>query len=267
MKPRTLVIAGFGLNCEDETLHAFEAVGAAGEIVHINDLIASVERLYEYQILALPGGFSYGDDTGSGNALASRLRHNLWERLQTFIDSDRLVIGICNGCQTLANLGLVPALNGHYGERNLALMHNANDRYQCRWVDTKVESTHCVWTEGIENLSLPVAHGEGRFAMEDSVLKEMKQSGHIVLRYIKPDGTPAQGAFPYNPNGSSEDIAGITDSSGRILALMPHPERSIYFHQLPAFRREISFRNGNNQLSQQKTTVMKLFYNAVEYFA
>ncbi len=228
--PNVIVLSGYGLNCEEETLLAFQESGATGKIVHINDLIDGLDTLTSYQILAIPGGFSYGDDTGSGNAYANKFRHHLWEQLVTFVQRDTLAIGICNGCQISANLGIVPAFDGAWGDRKVALEHNSTAQYQCRWVDLAVSSSS-PWLRGIDRMHIPVAHGEGKFAMDADTHARLQKDGMIGLRYIKPDGSPAGGEFPFNPNGALDDIAGITDASGRVLALMPHPERGMFFTQ------------------------------------
>lgn len=221
-KAKVLVFSGYGLNCEDETKFAFELVGAKADIVHINDLILESKKLKNYQILAIPGGFSYGDDTGSGNAFANRIKNHLWNQLQSFINKDRLVIGICNGFQILVNLGL-------FGQ--VALTHNNSARYTVRWVDLKVEGKS-PWLRDLKNLSLPIAHGEGRFFALPQTLKKLKTKDLIALRYVKGEICNYQN-LPTNPNGSLDGIAGIRDKSGRVLGLMPHPERAIFFTHLP----------------------------------
>jgi len=264
--PKVLVFSGYGLNCEEETLFAFEHVGATGDIVHINDLIDGTYKLDEYQIMAIPGGFSYGDDTGSGNAFANRVRNNLWESVLDFVAKDTLVIGICNGCQALANLGLVPALEGKWGERNIALEHNSTARYQCRWVDLKVSSEKSIWLRDIKTLHIPVAHGEGKFSMGEDALAKLKEKDMVAAHYIKPSGELADGEFPYNPNGSLEDIAAVCDDTGRVLAMMPHPERGMFFTQRedwPLLKEQ--YKREGKELPQEADG-MQVFRNAVEYF-
>ena len=226
MTAKALVIAGYGLNCEEESKFAFDAVGMDATIMHVNDLIENPNTLTDYQALLIPGGFSYGDDTGSGNAFAQKMRLTLIDKLKEFVARDTLTIGICNGCQILVNLGLAPALDDKYGTRQVAVTHNASARYQCRWIDMKVEKSNSPWLQNIESLHVPVAHGEGRFMMDDTTLKALQDNNQIALRYSK-EGVGAKGEYPFNPNGSTDDIAGITDSSGRVLGLMPHPERGM----------------------------------------
>jgi phosphoribosylformylglycinamidine synthase len=263
--PKVLILSGYGLNCEEETLTAFEESGATGKVVHINDLIDGLDSLQHYQILAIPGGFSYGDDTGSGNAYANKFRHSLWEQLLSFVQRDTLAIGICNGCQIAANLGIVPAISGAWGERKVALVHNSTAQYQCRWVDLAVHSTS-PWLQGIEKMHIPVAHGEGKFAMDADTHRTLKEKGMIGLQYVTPDGSPANGVFPYNPNGALDDIAGIIDESGRILALMPHPERGMFFSQRDdwSLLAQEYIRQGK-ELPKYSDGI-KIFQNAVKYF-
>ena len=179
MTPKAIVLSGYGINCEGETAHAFELAGAGAAIVHINDLIDGHDNLADYQILAFPGGFSYGDDTGSGNAFAHRIKNHLWEQVLTFVQGDRLAIGICNGFQIMVNLGLLPATDG-YGHRRAALIHNASARYLCRWVDLKV-SSESPWLQGMDSLPLPIAHGEGQFYAPDETLGAIQKLSLIHI--------------------------------------------------------------------------------------
>lgn len=264
--PRVLVLSGYGLNCEEETAFTFARAGAEPEVVHVNDLIDGRRTLADFQIFAIPGGFSYGDDTGSGNALANRIRNHLWDQVQAFIARDTLTIGICNGCQVAVNLGLITAPGQPAGERSVALLHNASLRYQCRWVDVAVANDRSPWLQGIRSLHIPVAHGEGNFQLAETARQTFAAAGMIALRYVNADGTPANGAFPANPNGSYDDIAGLTDHTGRILALMPHPERAIFFTQREDWplKREQLRREGTP--TPEDGDGMAIFRNAVRYF-
>lgn len=267
-KANVLVIAGYGLNCEEETLQAFKHNGANGKIIHINDLIENSDKLDQFNILAIPGGFSYGDDTGSGNALAQKIKLSLWDHLIKFLKRDVLVIGICNGCQTLANLGLVPGFEGNYGDRPLAVTYNTPARYQCRWVNVRVNADNSSpWLSGIEQMHIPVAHGEGRFFMDEATHTSLKQKNMIAARYVHADGSPASGDFPVNPNGSLDDIAAITDESGKILAIMPHPERGMFIWQRDDYAelKDQAARDGID-LSEESDG-MAIFKNAVAYFS
>lgn len=263
-KPKVLVFSGYGLNCEEETKFAFDWAGAEAEIVHINDLIAGKFKLSDFQILAIPGGFSYGDDTGSGNAYAHKVRNHLWERLINFIEEDKLIIGICNGFQILVNLGLLPAVQ-NYGLREIGLMPNKQARYVVRFVDLKVETNKTPWLSGIDFLSIPVANGEGRLCIPGEVLAKIKKENLIALRYFKGDMSKYLG-LPANPNGSIENIAGLIDPSGKILGLMPHPERAMFFTQLPNWPllKEDYKRSGKK--IPKEGPGLRIFRNAVEYF-
>ncbi len=265
MSAKALVIAGYGLNCEEETLHAFNYSGIEGNTKHINDIIENPKVLDEYEILAIPGGFSYGDDTGSGNAFAQKMKLALWEPLKKFVERDTLTIGICNGCQIIANLGLVPSFDKNYGERVIAVTHNLSARYQCRWIDMKVTS-NSPWLAGVSTMHVPVAHGEGRFIMSEAILQKLENNGQIAAQYIKPDGNLAEGEFPHNPNGSMNDIAAITDETGKVLAIMPHPERGMFTWQRDDFDslKETALRDGLEL--PEVADGIAIFQNAARYF-
>lgn len=266
MTAKSLVLTGYGINSEEETSFAFEQAGFQSTIRHINDLAENPAELNDVQVLCVPGGFSYGDDTGSGNAFAQKMRLTLWDHLQKFVGRDTLTLGICNGCQILANLGLAPAIDKKYGERFVAVTHNLTARYQCRWVDIAVQDTNSPWlTEGAK-LHVPVAHGEGRFMMADETLKTLNDMKQIALRFVKPDGARADGQFPFNPNGATDDIAGITDPTGRVLALMPHPERGMFAWQRDDYTllKEKALREGKNL--PEAADGLQVFQNAANYF-
>jgi len=256
MTAKALIIAGYGLNCEEESAFAFEQVGMNATIMHVNDLIENPNALSNYQTLLIPGGFSYGDDTGSGNAFAQKMRLTLIEQLKEFVARDTLTIGICNGCQILVNLGLAPALDNSYGTRQVAVTHNAGARYQCRWIDMKVEQTNSPWLQNIDTLHVPVAHGEGRFMMDDSTLETLQNNNQIALRYTK-DGSPANGEFPYNP---------ITDESGRVLVMMPHPERGMFTWQRDDYAALKDKARRDGQALSDNSDGLQIFQNAATYF-
>ena len=263
-KPRALVLTGYGINCDDETKFAFEKAGASGELVHINDLINQSRKLSDYQILVFPGGFSYGDDTGAGNALANKIRNNLWEELKSFVEEDKLVLGICNGFQAIANLGLLPAFDGNYGETKVALVHNESPRYLDRWVDLEF-SGKSPWVAGIGRMSLPIAHGEGKFYADENALKELNKRGMVSARYVE-GGICRHQNLPSNPNGSLENIAAISDETGKSLGIMPHPERAISFTHLPNWTllKEQYKRQGIEIPTEAPG--MQIFKNGVSYF-
>ena len=262
--PNVLALTGYGINCDEETKFAFEEAGAKTDIVHINDLIDGHKSLEDYQILAFPGGFSFGDDTGSGNALANRIRNNLWDEVLRFIDEDNLAIGICNGFQVMVNLGLLPALNGGYGERRVALVHNESARYIDRWVDLQFQG-NSPWIKGINGISVPIAHAEGKFFAEDSTLTELREKGLIAARYVAGEICNYQSLLP-NPNGSLDDIAGITDESGRLMGLMPHPERAIDLTHLPNWTLlKEQYKRAGRELPGEGQGI-QIFKNGVNYF-
>ncbi|MDP3015113.1 MAG: phosphoribosylformylglycinamidine synthase subunit PurQ [bacterium] len=253
-KPNVIIFSGYGLNCEEETKFAFELAGANANIVHINDLIEKPKQLKNYQILAIPGGFSYGDDTGSGKAYANKLKNHLWDELVKFLDKDSLTIGICNGFQILTNLGLLPG----------ALTFNDNARYTDRWVDIRIEG-NSPWLEGIKTLSLPIAHGEGKYFSDKKTLLNMNRAKEIAARYVEGEICKYQNLKP-NPNGAIEDIAGVLGFKGRVLGMMPHPERAMFFTQLPnwPYLKEKYMRE--NISLPVYASGLKIFKNGVNYF-
>lgn len=257
-KPSIIILSGYGLNCEDETAHAFVLTGGAPAIVHINDLIAAPKQLNHCQILVVPGGFSYGDDTGSGKAYANKLKNHLHEQLQAFVQQDTLTIGICNGFQILTQAGLLPG----------ALTYNDTPRYLARWVDLKVPaaaSADSPWLTGISELSLPIAHGEGKYYADKQVLAKLERDNAIAYRYAKGEIARAL-ALPINPNGSLLDIAGVSGYNGRVLGTMPHPERAVYFTQHPLW----TLRKEQLQRAGQPIPAfgpgLRIFKNAIAYF-
>ncbi|HPS59070.1 MAG TPA: phosphoribosylformylglycinamidine synthase I [Spirochaetota bacterium] len=266
-KPLTLVITGYGINCEEETSYAFRIAGAETSIVHINDIIENKSMLKDYRIMMFPGGFSYGDDTGSGKALANRIKNNLSDEIREFMRRDTLMLGICNGFQVLVNLGVVPATDGFTGKSQAALEYNKTFRYQCRWIDVNVDKeSPCMFTRGIERMHIPVAHGEGNFYAPDDILDAINAKKLVTMRYIKPEGTPAGGEFPFNPNGSVMDIASVCSPDGRIMGMMPHPERGMFFTQRDdwtSLREE--YRRRDEDIPEYSDGI-QIFRNAVTYF-
>jgi len=262
-KPRVMIFSGYGLNTEDETKSAFEMVGATADIVHINDIIARPAMLDKAQIVVFPGGFSYGDDTGSGKAYANRVKQHLGEDLQKFLARDTLAIGICNGFQIITSAGILPG----------ALIANDSARYICRWVDLEVTG-NSPWLTGIKTLSIPIAHGEGKYYAPAETLTKLKSENAIALRYTEGE-TSKHFALPANPNGSLENIAGITGYNGRVLGLMPHPERAVRFTQLPhwTYLRESYIRHPSTVLRASGKELptegpgLQIFKNAVKYFS
>ncbi|MBM4275633.1 MAG: phosphoribosylformylglycinamidine synthase I [Deltaproteobacteria bacterium] len=265
-RPRALVLYGYGLNCDHETRFALERAGADAVRVHTTELLENPALLWDYHLLAVPGGFSWGDDHGAGVILALRLKLALGTALQEFIDAGRLVIGICNGFQVLVNLGILPNLPGREGERLTALIPNDCGNFRDAWVHLQVLPSRCVFTQGLELLELPIRHGEGKFYAPSEVLAELEANGQIVLKYAMPDGQPAQGKFPENPNGSLLDIAGVCDPTGRVLGLMPHPEAHIFATQHPTWTRDKeAYRRRGEPYPDSEGAGMAFFRNAVGY--
>ena len=227
-----------GTNCDKETAFAFEEAGATADLVHINRLSSAESDLSEYQIMAIPGGFSYGDDIASGKILANELKYGIEEDVRKFVREGKLIIGICNGFQVLVKSGLLPNLSGDFNTIETTLTLNDSAKFEDRWVYLKKTENKCVWAQDIkETIYLPVAHGEGKFIPRDKkILTGLKRDGLIVLEYVDEKGKKK--GFPYNPNGSVKNIAGICDKTGRIFGLMPHPERHISYLQHPRWTRE-----------------------------
>lgn len=249
-----LVFSGYGLNCEEEARYGFELAGAHAEVVHINDIIDGKVTLDSYQILAFPGGFAYGDDTGSGKAYANRVKNHLWKPLQKFINDGKLVIGICNGFQILTQLGLLPG----------ALTFNASNRYSDRWTDMEVEGTS-PWLAEIKTLSAPIGHGEGRYIADKKTLTSLKKSNSVALRYVKGETATFQD-LPANPNGATENIAGVLSHSGRVFGLMPHPDRALFTTNMPHWTTLSEDAKRQDGELEQYGAGLQIFKNGVNYF-
>ena len=262
-----LVLAGYGLNCDNETAYALELAGASARRVHINSLIDGSVSLDDFQIMVFVGGFSWGDDHGAGVIQAVRLKTNIGDKLLEFVDKGNLVLGICNGFQTLVNLGLLPGFAGDYKTRSIALTFNDCGNFRDDWVSLKVNpSSPCVFTKGFDFLELPIRHGEGKFYSGKAVIERLFENNQVVIQYALPDGNPAEGKFPFNPNGSINDIAGICDPTGRIFGLMPHPEAFNHWTNHPDWTRykEIMKRGGKKPDSNL-TTGIRIFKNGVDF--
>jgi phosphoribosylformylglycinamidine synthase len=253
--PRVLILRAPGANCDGETQFAFEKAGAVAERLHVNRFREQPTLLQRYQILAVPGGFTYGDDVAAGKILAIQLCHFLGDALRKFRDQEKLILGVCNGFQVLLKAGLLvpPDEEGPIA----TLANNASGRFTDRWIYLKATPGKCPFLRGYEQLHLPIAHGEGNFICREAwMLRGLEESGQVVLRYC--DAAGKSGPFPVNPNGSQGDVAGICDATGRVLGLMPHPERHVLPTQHPRWTRNGLAEEGDG---------MRLFRNAVEYFA
>ena len=256
---RVLLLRVAGTNCDRELARAFELAGAGVVTLHINRLLADPGQLAGYQIFAIPGGFSYGDDISSGKILANQLIHHLGVPLRRWIQDGKLILGICNGFQALVKAGLLPGSMPQLPQADrqpVTLTHNRQERFEDRWIRLRSYSRICPWIPAGETLQLPVAHGEGRFVVRDAaVLEALRQNDQIVFRYVTGEGQAAVN-FPENPNGSVDAIAGICDGTGRVLGMMPHPERFVAPHQHPAWTRQ-------SKLPQPDG--LALFENAVRF--
>jgi len=238
-KPRCLVLCGFGLNSEAELAHAFNLAGAEAEIVHLSDFLSGAKKLSGYHILAIPGGWSFGDDLGGGKVLANKLKNSLKREFEEFAASGKPIIGICNGFQVLAKLGALPNLSLTFSQE-ATLANNESGKFEDRWVYLVPQKSACKYFEGVEFIHCPVRHGEGRFIAKDGqTLDELEKKGLVVVKYADERGDTGAG-YPHNPNGSPRNIAGICDPTGKIFALMPHPECSVLRTQFPRFSEGIS---------------------------
>ena len=257
--PRVLILRAPGTNCDAETAFAFEQVGALPISIHVNQLIDDPRLGSNYQILCIPGGFSYGDDIAAGRILAQRLSVHLRDLVEEFRGAGRLVLGICNGFQAMMRLGIF--FPGQESSPPATLAHNQQARFEDRWVHLVNRSSNSVFLEGVERIYLPIAHAEGRVAFRsDADIAGLLSQGQLGLRYSDPAGLSGDELlpFPSNPNGAALNVAGISDPSGRIFGLMPHPERYIDPTQHPFWTREKSLpEHGEGR---------KLFENSVNFF-
>jgi len=271
--PRIIIVKDHGTNCEFESQYGWQLAlddtddkKGLVKIVHMEDLIIDPDQLSHYQLMMFAGGFSGGDDTGSGNYTANRIKNHLWEEVLRFAeDEDKLMLGVCNGFQIMVNLGLLPALDGQYGKREAALISNDFPRYTDRWTDLKFEGNG-PWTKGLLNLMMmPVAHGEGKFYADKETLKQINEKGMVAARYVLGEACQYQN-MDANPNGSLENIAAITDESKRIMGMMPHPERAMFFCQLPNSKLLQRLCKREDKQAPKYGPGLAFFENAVKYF-
>ena len=224
-----------GTNCEEESYIAFKEMGQEVEYVHLNLLKRGKKEIEEYDVLFIPGGFSAGDYVRAGAIFAARLKAIAMKAIKRFVDEGKTIMGVCNGFQVLIELGLLPGTEGISDEPEAALMINDSNRFECRWTYLKKENESLFTKNVPERITLPVAHAEGKFITSERIMEEMKENGQIIFKYIKPDGSKAK--YPWNPNGSLEDIAAITNAQGNVLGIMPHPERAFFSWQHPDWMR------------------------------
>jgi phosphoribosylformylglycinamidine synthase len=277
---KAIVLRAAGINCDLETEHALELAGAQAERVHINRLIKNKKLLDQYQIIVFPGGFSYGDDVAAGKILGNQITHHLSEPIQKFIDDGKLVLGICNGFQVLVKAGILPGLSKRLTAENaedaeeevknsvnpsaplrtclcksVSITYNDSGKFEDRWVYLAPQTKKCVFIEPGRQIYLPIAHGEGKVVTKNSTtLEKLKSDEHIAFKYVDENGE--EGGYPVNPNGSTDSIAGLTDTTGRVLGLMPHPERHVRPTQHPHWSRLKDRENADG---------MTIFNNAVRY--
>jgi phosphoribosylformylglycinamidine synthase I len=255
VKVKAIVFRAAGINCDLETQYALELAGAKAERVHINRIIEDKNILDQFHILVFPGGFSYGDDVAAGKILANQVVHHLSVLIQKFIDDGKLIIGICNGFQVLVKAGFLPGDDAAKQQKAVTITYNDSGKFEDRWTYLAPQTKKCVFVEPDRQIYLPVAHGEGKVVTDNvTTLERLKSEGHIAFKYVDENGK--EGGYPINPNGSVDSIAGLTDTTGRVLGLMPHPERFVRPTQHPHWSR---LKNG------QRGDGMSIFTNAVRF--
>ncbi len=266
-KVNALILTGFGLNCDSETGHVFELAGADVHKIHINTLISGKVKLDDFHVLALGGGFSWGDDHGGGVIQALKMKNHIGDDLLSFVDQGKLIIGICNGFQALVNIGLLPGLDRDYTDRSVSVTFNDCGNFRDQWVRLAANrKSPCVFTKDIDLADYPVRHGEGKFIADQQIVNALIDKNQVVFQYADNNGNPANGQFPYNPNGSMADIAGICDATGRIFGLMPHPEAYNHFTNHPDWTRQAQvLKRKGTSFDQEMTIGVKLFKNGVDY--
>ena len=236
---KAIVLRAAGINCDMETEYALQMAGAKAQRIHINRIIENKTLPDDFQIIVFPGGFSYGDDVAAGKILANQIVHHLYEPVRKFIEDGKLVLGICNGFQVLVKTGILPGNDSAKRQAGVTITNNDSGKYEDRWVYLAPQNERCVFIEPGRQIYLPVAHGEGKVVTSDAAtLDELRSSGHIALKYVDKDGQ--EGDYPVNPNGSVDSIAGLTDTTGRVLGLMPHPERFVRPIQHPHWSRLVA---------------------------
>ena len=250
-KVKVLMLCAPGTNCDFETQVAFEVAGAEVDSALVTELFRGEKRLMDYQIMIIPGGFTYGDDISAGKIMANEIRLRLGEDIRRFVDDGRLVMGVCNGFQVLVKARILPGFADH-DSQPVTLTANDSGKFECRWIHLKINNqSPCVFTQSISDLYIPVNHGEGKLVATAEVLDKL----NVVVQYANPAGDLEAG-YPHNPNGSLRDIAGICDDTGRIFALMPHPERFLRWTQHPRWTRETPCDTGEG---------LRIFQNAVAW--
>ncbi|MDB5233717.1 MAG: phosphoribosylformylglycinamidine synthase [Hymenobacter sp.] len=268
---RALILTGFGINCEEEFAAAYRMAGAEPTIVHLNQVLHGQVSIHDFDILNFPGGFSFGDDLGSGVVLANKLRYRqtgadgrtLLDDIKQFIADGKFVLGICNGFQVLVKLGLLPNLAGTVTPE-VTLTHNASGRYEDRWVTLRVNpKASTPFLKGIDTLEVPVRHGEGRLVIPDAAISAAIEAGGFnCLSYLDANGD-GTGVYPFNPNGAALNCAGLTDPTGQVFGLMPHPEAFLSAYNHPDWAR----RRRQNPSASEEGEGLRIFKNIVEHIA
>ena len=245
MALKAIALRAAGTNCDYELREGMRKAGFAVDDVHVNELISGAKRLSDYQFLGIPGGFSAGDYFGSGKVYANKLLFKLGDEIPQFIEGGNIVIGVCNGFQVLVKAGILPGFSGNYREQSTTLTNNPKG-FQCSWVKLRKQESKCVFTsDGLEELNVPIAHGEGQFVVKDkAVLEKLYENKQAVFKYVE------------NPNASTDSIAGICDETGRVFGLMPHPERNLFGINAP---------NSEYGKVQEEGDGMQVFRNAYNY--
>jgi phosphoribosylformylglycinamidine synthase I len=265
---KAIVLRAAGINCDVETEYALKLAGASAQRVHVNRVIEDKAALEKYHILVFPGGFSYGDDVAAGKILANQIIHHLYEPIQKFIEDGKLVLGICNGFQVLVKAGILPGGDkepaadsteksqlSRIGDQSVTITYNDSGKFEDRWVYLAPQTEKCVFIEPHRQIYLPVAHAEGKVVAKDATaLDKLKSEGYVAFKYVDENGK--EGDYPVNPNGSVDSIAGLTDTTGRVLGLMPHPERFVRPTQHPRWSRLKNKADGDG---------MTIFTNAVQF--
>lgn len=251
---KAIVLRAAGINCDMETEYALELAGAKAQRVHINRIIEDKSLLDAFQIIVFPGGFSYGDDVAAGKILANQIVHHLYDPIQKFIEQGKLVLGICNGFQVLVKAGILSGGESIRHQEDVTITWNDSGKFEDRWVYLAPQTERCVFIESGRQIYLPIAHAEGKVVTKDAaVLERLKTEGCVAFKYVDDNGN--EGDYPVNPNGSLDSIAGLTDATGRVLGLMPHPERFVRPTQHPRWSR----------LENVHIDGMTIFNNAVKY--
>lgn len=252
-----LILTGYGINCNLEMEQACKLAGARVTVIHTSALFSASFEWNKFSLLVFPGGFSFGDELGAGKALANRLSYNanhLRDRLFNFVEKGGAILGVCNGFQLLVKLGLLPAIESDLNQ-SVSLAPNHTGCFECRWVDHRVLSSRCIFTQGLQSIYLPIRHGEGKFvAANDEIIQALFERGLVPLQYAQK-----------NPNGSMQSIAGVCDPTGRVLGMMAHPEAAVFFTQHPHWIRKKEELKLEHKPIPTYGDGLALFKNAIHY--